>query len=53
MTAPVPPADSDDALARAEEHLQTRQGAVPGIAWALVAIARELATIRRDLRKRR
>jgi hypothetical protein len=53
VTAPVPPADSDEALARAEDHLQNRQDARPAIAWALVAIARELATIRRDLRKRR
>lgn len=51
MTAPGPPADSDDALARAEDHLRSRQDARPAIAWALIAIARELTTIRRDLRK--
>ncbi|WKV74725.1 hypothetical protein AW27_026330 [Streptomyces sp. PCS3-D2] len=52
MATPEPPATTDTVLARAEAELHDTRPTY-AIAWALIAIAGELATIRRDLRKRR
>ncbi|MEV7584391.1 hypothetical protein [Streptomyces erythrochromogenes] len=54
MSAP-PEKPADDAqvcLARAEYQIHAGDSAAAA-AWALIAVARELASIRRDLRKRR
>ncbi|MFB6517442.1 hypothetical protein [Streptomyces sp. NPDC056401] len=54
MTAPEdrPDADAQVCLGRAEYQLDAGDTAT-ATAWALIAIAHQLATIRRDLRKRR